>query len=330
MDENQAFYEMVKKWTVKDYHTPHIMSEVTINMLISEFIPEMLLYRMNDDKRKMRLFGKEMPIPTVSLSNQDRIVDKQQKIKRHEYASADYILADDKNIYLAELKTTTQSIRGIQLLNMLWACEQGSKSLYYRWFDLIVNHYLLSSKKEDKLYTMKYLHNVKEMYEFTHAPRPCPYHLNLCRVEDAESAIEDTWKEILDLQSNDANTPMKIVYISLHDVDHQKDIIDRLHEGKANIEKKLRNQAKDCQVPIKFRAFLENSDELTADYVLLDKTIILSQIVKTDDFTKFLAYYGKESQKAPQWEKVRSILSGLMEKYENDFKPIQTAMMSNF
>ena len=318
MSKYEAFYEMVKKWTVRDYLTPHIMSEVTINMLISEFIPEMLLYRLNDEKR-MRLFGKEMPIPTVSLSNQDRITDKQQKIKRHEYASADYILADDKNIYLTELKTTTPSIRGVQLLNMLWACEQGSKSLYYRWLDLIIHHYLPSSKKENKLYTMKYLHNVKEMYEFAHAPNPCPYNLNLCRTEDVENAMEDTWKEILDSQSGNADTPMKIVYVSLHDVDYKRDIINKLGEGKVTIEKKLIKQAQDRQVPTEFRAFLERSDELAADYVLRDKTIILSQIVEKDDFTKFVADY----KKAPQWEKVRSILSHLIEKQEQWYQTKQ-------
>ena len=316
MSDYKAFYEMVKKWMVKDYRTPHIMAEVTINMLISEFVPEMLLYRLNNDKKRMYLFGKEMPIPTISLYNQDKITDKQYNIKWHEYASADYILADDENVYLAELKTTNPSIRGVQLLNMLWACEQGSKSLYYRWHDLIIHRYLHSSKKKDKFYALKYLHNVKEMYEFAHAYQSCPYDLNSRRAEDVEGAMEDTWKEILYSNFNNTDTPMKIVYISLHDVDYKKDIIDKLPEGKLKIERKLSRQAKGCQVPTKFRIFLESSDELATNYVLSDKNIILSQLVEEDNFTKFVSDHGK----ALQWEKVRPILSELAQKTEQWFQ----------
>lgn len=316
MCEYDAFYEMVKKWMVKDYRTPHIMSEVTINMLISEFIPEMLLYRLDGDKKRMYLFGKEMPIPTVSLYNQDKITDKQYKIKWHEYASADYILADDENVYLVELKTTNPSIRGVQLLNMLWACEQGSKSLYYRWHDLIIHRYLHSSKKEDKLYALKYLHNVKEMYEFAHAYQSCPYDLNSRRTEDVEGAMEDTWKEILYSNSNNTDTPMKIVYISLHNVDYEKDIKNKLGEGISKIYTKLKRQAKGGQVPTKLLAFLKSHNKLADNYVLSDNPIILSQLVEEDDFTKFVSDYGK----ALQWEKVRPILSELAKKPEQWFQ----------
>ena len=40
MDKYQAFYEMVKKWTVSDYRTQAIKSEVIIEMLISDFIEQ--------------------------------------------------------------------------------------------------------------------------------------------------------------------------------------------------------------------------------------------------------------------------------------------------
>ena len=34
----EAFYTMVKDWTVSDYRTPKIKAEVIVDMLISEFI----------------------------------------------------------------------------------------------------------------------------------------------------------------------------------------------------------------------------------------------------------------------------------------------------
>ena len=66
MSDYKAFYEMVKKWMVKDYRTPHIMAEVTINMLISEFVPEMLLCMGCDPMCSVRCGSSEKgedPVP---------------------------------------------------------------------------------------------------------------------------------------------------------------------------------------------------------------------------------------------------------------------------
>jgi hypothetical protein len=38
----EAFYTMVKDWTVSDYRTPKIKAEVIVDMLISEFIEEIV------------------------------------------------------------------------------------------------------------------------------------------------------------------------------------------------------------------------------------------------------------------------------------------------
>ncbi len=40
--DNNPFFDMVKEWTVRDYQTQSIKSEVIIDMLIPGFIGEMI------------------------------------------------------------------------------------------------------------------------------------------------------------------------------------------------------------------------------------------------------------------------------------------------
>ncbi len=53
MNEYQAFYEMVKYWTMNDYRTQAIKSEVIIDMLISDFIEEMVTAKLSEFDSKI-------------------------------------------------------------------------------------------------------------------------------------------------------------------------------------------------------------------------------------------------------------------------------------
>jgi hypothetical protein len=59
---------MVKDWTVSDYRTPKIKAEVIVDMLISEFIEEIVAYGVYGKEaytKKLKLIAKEFPISRV-------------------------------------------------------------------------------------------------------------------------------------------------------------------------------------------------------------------------------------------------------------------------
>jgi len=64
MCEYEAFYNMVEKWTVSDYRTQKIKAEVLVDMLISEFIEEIVYYKLGKDEKAI-LIAKEFPITRV-------------------------------------------------------------------------------------------------------------------------------------------------------------------------------------------------------------------------------------------------------------------------
>ena len=105
--ENNMFFDVIKKWTALDYYTQGIKAEVIIDMLISEYIEEILSSCLGE---KVHLIAKEFPIPTFSQKNDSR------------NAKVDYLCySDNKNkdgviLYLVELKTTSSSIEYEQML----------------------------------------------------------------------------------------------------------------------------------------------------------------------------------------------------------------------
>ncbi len=101
MGENEAFFEMIKEWTVNDYYTQSIKSEVIIDTLISGFIEEMVAARFNNVKiGDVKLLAKEFPI---------RINDNNKQ-----NAKVDYLVKVGNTIYLVELKTTNKSLDDAQ------------------------------------------------------------------------------------------------------------------------------------------------------------------------------------------------------------------------
>ncbi len=95
MNEYKGFYEVVKKWTVNDYRTQGIKSEVIIDMLISDFIEEMIAAKLNCELRQVKLLAKEFPIDIGSTDLRN--------------AKVDYLVAVGNRLYLVELKTTEDS-----------------------------------------------------------------------------------------------------------------------------------------------------------------------------------------------------------------------------
>ena len=129
------FFEMVKKWTVNDYRTQGIKSEVIIDMLISEFVEEILAYGLVinvDDKSKIKLLAKEFPV---------KLGEKYIK-----NAKASYLLSDEinKKIYLTELNTNAWNFPGRddreQLTALVSAEDDGVAKLWDFFFKVLDRH----------------------------------------------------------------------------------------------------------------------------------------------------------------------------------------------
>lgn len=109
------FYDMVKEWTVSDYCTPGIKAEVILDMLISDFIGDLLQFHYNNMK-KVTLLLKEYPIKIYEENNRN--------------AKVDYLVCvEDEKLVLVELKTTNDSFSDEQKYRMQKAVGRGAESL---------------------------------------------------------------------------------------------------------------------------------------------------------------------------------------------------------
>lgn len=114
------FYNMVKEWTASDYCTPGIKAEVILDMLISDFIGDLLQFYYNNEKKettqKVTLLLKEYPIKIYEENNRN--------------AKVDYLVCvEDAKLVLVELKTTNDSFSDEQESRMKQAVRSGAKSL---------------------------------------------------------------------------------------------------------------------------------------------------------------------------------------------------------
>lgn len=303
MRDYKMFYHMVKDWTVSDYRMPKIKAEVIVDMLISEFIEEIVAYGVygkNASKEKLKLLAKEFPISRVEhdkLSPETiKIIKKYKNYKSGErpkvkdignlgnrqYASVDYLLKDEagSTVYLVELKSTNDSVSGTQLLNMIKTCENGIQSLYYRFYDVVMNYCIVDNPP--KLESKKYLHLLKmndDEYgkkEIEVFGKERQNHKDLMdkQLDMAErifaNKFPDKWKD------ND-KAEIKIVYLSLQNIDNEV------------IIKKAKIDIKESQRP-----YLRNP-------------IILEDIVNDPKFTNML-----KIDKRAKWEKVKDILKELL------------------
>ena len=116
------FYEMVKDWTISDFRTPGIKAEVIVDMLISDFIEDIIRYHFwNSGQSDVKLLVKELPI---------RISEK-----NYRNAKVDYLVSvgNDK-LVLVELNTTNDSFDKRQDKRIIEAVDNGADELlgFYR------------------------------------------------------------------------------------------------------------------------------------------------------------------------------------------------------
>ena len=130
------FYNYVKKWVVNDYKTPGIKAEVIIDMLLSEYVAEIVQNAINEgkeekDKVVLELVSKEFPIRTLIGDGPDFEVDKSNRSAR-----VDYLLADWKKekLYFVELKTAKESakesIGSKQLIRMIYSAYCSNENIF--------------------------------------------------------------------------------------------------------------------------------------------------------------------------------------------------------
>lgn len=147
--KTDCFYDMVRKWTVSDYKTPGIKAEVILDMLISEFVEDLLGFYFN---KKVVLLTKELPIRIHYKDSDD---DSDAKADSNLNAKVDYLVcADGKRLVMVELKTTNESYSDPQKNRMEKTAEHGAAKLI-EFYKHIANLDLKKSAKEKYNYSIK-------------------------------------------------------------------------------------------------------------------------------------------------------------------------------
>ena len=144
---SDAFYDMVREWTVRDYWTPGIKAEVILDMLLSEFVADIVGQKL---KQEVILLAKEFPIPAS---------DKEKSLSN---AKVDYLLGCPGTgdlpgiLYLTELKTSPKSYKEKQLERMRLAKEGGTEKLF-RFYQEVQSSYKDQIQKSKKVRHKKML-----------------------------------------------------------------------------------------------------------------------------------------------------------------------------
>ena len=195
-----GFYDMVKKWTVNDYHTPKAKAEVILDMLVSEFIGEFC--KKLPGEGVPRLLTKEFPIRAKT------------EAKGTYSASVDYLVDKGKVLYLTELKTDLGSFRDGQFATMVRAKESGVSGLF--------SHYqeVLWKTKHKK----KYLYQVRQLWKNTHDGKPSDDFTALTSGGKLYPSIEKFLKE-----QAGADRSVEILYLTLTSFE---DLFEKKEEGR--------------------------------------------------------------------------------------------------
>lgn len=105
----------IKEWIINDYFTPNIKAEVILNTLLTPFVAEIIEEQMKDpgkDGHKGSLEG-ELSFITKEMSIMES-EDEDSEVKGingNRGTKIDYVLGDEKAIYLVELKTTDSNTK---------------------------------------------------------------------------------------------------------------------------------------------------------------------------------------------------------------------------
>jgi hypothetical protein len=163
------FEKMVAKWLTYDYYCPSIKAEVIWDMLLSEFIPDILAYATSQmenattpasSENLFYILAKEFPI------KKKRTKDTETKESLLS-PKADYLVAYNgniKKIFIVELKTTLASEDSEQLDNYL---NSNVKDMFEHYKNIITSTVNDSSYDKEPLKwesSKKYVSQITYMY----------------------------------------------------------------------------------------------------------------------------------------------------------------------
>lgn len=145
MEITNLFY-MIKKWTISDYKTPGIKAEVILDMLISDFVSDLLKFEWG---KNVTLLTKELPIEIKEGSKLN--------------AKVDYLVcAGETELVMVELKTTKKSYSDPQEKLMKANAKKSAAELIEFYKDIAELKTLNSSAKTKYKYSRKmYKENLK-------------------------------------------------------------------------------------------------------------------------------------------------------------------------
>ena len=305
MCDYKAFYEMVKKWTVNDYRTQKIKAEVIVDMLISEYIEDIVSQSLSL-RKKVKLIAKEFPIARVGQFPIKKMGDT---FSKRQYASVDFLMSgEDSNksvIYLVELKTSDDSLDGLQLWNMLWTCEQRSNSLYNRFYDIIINYGIKCHGNE--LSTKKYQYTLSK-YAVDYELKECEAGIKSfgkklqggdcpIKTEQENTAINilSSLKKIFD------DAKLQIVYVGLNNEMNFADMANRAFRGRV-IQKRIddNNTVKDFFTKTAKIRIDDKDEEIAADISSYIAGQNIEKILLTD--------FTPSEEKKKEWNHVKDIL----------------------
>lgn len=108
-----AMRDKLRTWVVNDYFTPNIKAEVILDMLLTQYVAEIV--------------NRQCGLNTVFITKEMSVDDETQRNLNAAYGNMgtkiDYILADREAVYLVELKTTDSSIDKTQADRYLTNCK---------------------------------------------------------------------------------------------------------------------------------------------------------------------------------------------------------------
>ncbi len=221
----ENFFKYIKKWTVNDYYTAGIKAEVIIDMLLSEYVSEIVQKTIGEKGRSVKLVAKEFPIKAKPNKK------KPDTDAGNRSAKIDYLLYDGETTYIVELKTDNQSfdleqynnyvnrIKGKELFQIFENIIKMQKGKNYPKFEdyrSIINGNELQSYESTQKYIFTFLRIIKSLY-------PDKYIDILGSIKEGDNkVIEENLKAIKKTLNFESAEKFKLVYLSLRPIDDDK------------------------------------------------------------------------------------------------------------
>lgn len=232
--ENDYFYEMIDRWLVNDHFNPGIKAEVIWDMLLSEFVGELVWYSQQKvykgtaedwkkDAQNYRLILKEFPIQRILNDNEDKKLDLSN-------AKVDYVVVNDKQrtVYFVELKTTNDSFDDTQYNRYIslesgkvwdFYCKVMRNNIHdsYLGVDIGIDRRKNNYSRNNYRIHVKHYEQLKKMIG-----REQVLAFEKTARVDIDGAIEALWKAFKNVISKYADYKIKIVYLSLDTIEPEK------------------------------------------------------------------------------------------------------------